>query len=92
LIPDRNKPLDQYNHQQQRKGGGNIMASSVLEVTGMSCSHCEHSVKTAAGSLAGVKEVKVELKTGQVTVEYDPAQVKLQAIREAIEDQGYDVK
>ncbi|HPF20806.1 MAG TPA: copper chaperone CopZ [Syntrophomonas sp.] len=68
------------------------MASSVLEVTGMSCSHCEHSVKTAAGSLAGVKEVKVELKTGQVTVEYDPAQVKLQAIREAIEDQGYDVK
>ena len=68
------------------------MANSILDVTGMSCSHCEHSVKTSVASLAGVSDVKVELKTGKVTVEYDPAKVDLKTIQDTIEDQGYDVK
>ncbi len=67
------------------------MASSVLDVTGMSCSHCEHSVKTAVASLTGVSNVQVELTTGKVTVEYDPAQVDMKTIQDAIEDQGYEV-
>lgn len=49
------------------------MANSVLDVKGMSCAHCEHSVKTSVGSLTGVSEVKVELKTGKITIEYNPA-------------------
>jgi copper chaperone len=69
-----------------------IMASSILDVKGMSCSHCEHSVKTAVGSLAGVSDVKVELKTGKVTVEFDPAKVDIKTIQDAIDDQGYEVK
>ena len=68
------------------------MASSILDVTGMSCSHCENSVKTSVGSLTGVSEVKVELKTGKVTVEYDPAKVDIKTIQDTIEDQGYEVK
>ena len=68
------------------------MENSTLDVKGMSCSHCEHSVKTSVSSLAGVKDVKVELKTGQVTVEYDPAKVDLKTIQDTIEDQGYEVK
>lgn len=68
------------------------MASSTIDVMGMSCSHCEHSVKTSVGALAGVSKVQVELKTGKVTVEYDPAQVDLKTIKDTIEDQGYDVK
>ena len=68
------------------------MENSTLDVKGMSCSHCEHSVKTSVSSLAGVKDVKVELKTGKVTVEYDPAKVDLKTIQDTIEDQGYEVK
>ena len=68
------------------------MANSILDVKGMSCSHCEHSVKTSVGSLTGVSEVKVELKTGKVTVEYDPAKVDIKTIQDTIEDQGYEVK
>ncbi len=68
------------------------MANSILDVAGMSCSHCEHSVKTAVGSLAGVSDVKIELKTGKVTVEYDPAKVDIKTIQDTIEEQGYEVK
>ncbi len=68
------------------------MANSILDVKGMSCGHCEHSVKTSVGSLTGVSEVKVELKTGKVTVEYDPAKVDIKTIQDTIEDQGYEVK
>lgn len=58
----------------------------------MSCAHCEKSVKSSVGSLAGVSDVKVELKTGQVSVEYDPVKVDIKTIRDTIEDQGFDVK
>lgn len=67
------------------------MTVAHLDVRGMSCGHCEHSVKTAVGSLPGVSSVQVELKTGKVTVEYDPDQVNLKVIKATIEDQGYDV-
>lgn len=68
------------------------MANAILNVKGMSCHHCEHSVKTSVGSLAGVKDVQVDLKTGKVKVEYDSAQVDLKTIQDTIEDQGYEVE
>ncbi|NLV20781.1 MAG: copper chaperone CopZ [Syntrophomonadaceae bacterium] len=68
------------------------MANAILNVKGMSCHHCEHSVKTSVGSLAGVKNVQVELKDGKVKIEYDSAQVDLKTIQYTIEDQGYEVE
>lgn len=63
----------------------------ILNVKGMSCGHCEARVKKAAGGLGGVSRVDVELKTGKVTVEFDPSVVGVGEIKEAIRDQGYDV-
>ncbi|MCX7746553.1 MAG: copper chaperone CopZ [Clostridia bacterium] len=70
------------------------MANEVktLNVEGMSCSHCENSVKKAVGALAGVGNVTVDLKAKKVTVEFDPEKVSAEAIKDTIEDQGYDVK
>lgn len=65
--------------------------TAVLNVNGMSCSHCEHAVKTAVGALKGVFGVSVDLKGKKVAVEFEPGRVTLGQIREAIEDQGYDV-
>ena len=64
----------------------------LLNVEGMSCSHCVNAVKNAAGGLDGVSEVEVDLKGQTVTVEYNADEVTLDSIKEAIEDQGYDVK
>jgi len=66
-------------------------AELVLNVNGMSCSHCEHAVKTAVGALDGVENVAVDLKGKKVTTQYDPSKVNPDQIRSAIEDQGYDV-
>lgn len=63
----------------------------VLNVEGMSCSHCEHAVKTAVGALDGVENVAVDLKGKKVTVTCDPGKVTPEQIKTAIEDQGYDV-
>jgi len=63
-----------------------------LTVNGMSCSHCENSVKKAVGALGGVDSVRVELADRKVYVEFDPDKVSLDAIIKAIEDQGYDVE
>jgi copper chaperone len=64
---------------------------TTLTVSGMSCSHCEASVKKAVGSLDGVDTVSVDLGEKKVTVEFDPDKVKIKQIEAAIEDQGYDV-
>ncbi|MFH5183534.1 copper ion binding protein [Paenibacillus sp. TAB 01] len=65
------------------------MQSITLKVEGMSCSHCVNSVEGAVNKLGAAG--KVDLNAGAVTVEYDEAIVTLNAIKEAIEEQGYDV-
>jgi copper chaperone len=67
------------------------MQTTILNVEGMSCSHCESAVKKAVGALAGVKNVSVDLSGKTVTIDYNSDQVSLEDIRLAIEDQGYDV-
>lgn len=62
-----------------------------IVVEGMSCSHCENSIKNAVGALNGVNKVAVDLNTKKVTIDFDPEKVTGKAILEAIEDQGYDV-
>ncbi|MFD1039671.1 copper chaperone CopZ [Virgibacillus byunsanensis] len=64
---------------------------TTLDVRGMTCGHCEKSVKDALEGLEGVNGVEVNLGTGKVDVTYDDAHVTVSDMREAIEDQGYDV-
>jgi copper chaperone len=64
---------------------------TVLNVEGMSCSHCVNAVNKAVGALDGVRGVMVDLKAKTVTVEYDDSKVTLENIKNEIEDQGYDV-
>ncbi|MBO9606818.1 MAG: heavy-metal-associated domain-containing protein [Paenibacillaceae bacterium] len=65
------------------------MKNVTLHVEGMSCGHCVHSVEGAVKE-AGASG-KVDLAGKSVAVEYDEAKVKLEAIKEAIEEQGYSV-
>ncbi len=62
-----------------------------LHVEGMSCSHCENRIKKVVGALNGVNSVSVDLNGKKVSVEHDPEKIAIDAIRAAIEDQGYDV-
>jgi copper chaperone len=63
----------------------------ILKVEGMSCSHCVNAVKSALTALEGVSGAEADLEGKTVTVEYNAEDVTLEAIVEAIEEEGYDV-
>ena len=65
------------------------MEKVTLNVEGMSCNHCVNSVENAVKVVGAAASVNLSAKT--VAVEYDQAKVSLAAIKQAIEDQGYDV-
>ncbi|MEB4859554.1 copper chaperone CopZ [Priestia megaterium] len=67
------------------------MEKVTLSVKGMSCGHCVKSVEGSVGELNGVQHVEVNLNEAKVTVEFDQNKVSLEAIKEAIDDQGYEV-
>ncbi|MBP2242467.1 copper chaperone [Cytobacillus eiseniae] len=68
------------------------MVKVTLNVAGMTCGHCVKAVEGSVGELAGVSKVQVHLETGTVDVEYRTDEVTVEQIKEAIDDQGYDVK
>ncbi|MFJ6412201.1 copper chaperone CopZ [Terribacillus saccharophilus] len=62
-----------------------------LQVNGMTCGHCEKAVKGALGELEGIQGVDVDLASGKVDIVYDDTLVTKNEMKEAIEEQGYDV-
>ncbi|REK71580.1 copper ion binding protein [Paenibacillus paeoniae] len=65
------------------------MANTVLKVEGMSCGHCVNAIEKALTEKGA--SAKVDLAGKNVTVEYDESKLSLEAIKEAIEEQGYDI-
>ena len=57
-----------------------------LNVTGMTCGHCQNAVKNALESVAGVQKAEVDLASGVACVEGDADVNKLVA---AVEEEGY---
>ncbi|CAK8583425.1 copper chaperone CopZ (plasmid) [Priestia megaterium] len=67
------------------------MEKVTLTVKGMSCGHCVKSIEGSVGELNGVQHVEVNLNEAKVSVEFDQNKVSLESIKEAIDDQGYEV-
>lgn len=68
-----------------------MITIKVLNVEGMSCSHCEKAVTNALNELSGVSDTKVDLKGKTATVTYDTELVTEADMKEAIEDAGYEI-
>ena len=62
------------------------MASNDYQVTGMTCGHCEMSIREEVGEVAGVTDIQVSAQTGKLVVTgngpIDDAEI-LQAVDEA---------
>ena len=67
------------------------MGQKTLDVQGMTCGHCKMSVEGALNELDGVSAAEVNLKSGKVDVTFDESKVNVDTLKEAVEDQGYDV-
>jgi copper chaperone len=65
------------------------MDNLILSVPGVTCEHCRTAIAKEVGTVTGVQSVEVDLEQKLVTVtgsELDDA-----AIRDAIDEAGYDV-
>ncbi|MFT3900146.1 MAG: heavy-metal-associated domain-containing protein [Gordonia sp. (in: high G+C Gram-positive bacteria)] len=64
------------------------MSTAKYTVTGMTCGHCETSVREEVGEIAGVTGVDVSAKSGELTVTAD-GPIDDQAVLAAVTEAGY---
>lgn len=67
------------------------MTTITLTVPDISCGHCKMSIEGAVSEMTGVGRVDVAIDARTVDLAFDDAAVSLDAIIEAIEEQGYQV-
>ena len=67
------------------------MSEATLDVPGIHCEHCQNSIEGALGDLQGVRSALVSVPERKVDVDYDESLVGLDAIRDTIIEQGYDL-
>ena len=64
----------------------------VIRIDGLHCHRCEEKIDRAVSALRGVREVEVDFATGQASVLYDPRQVKVRQLTDAVTSAGYRVE
>ncbi|MFE6662822.1 heavy-metal-associated domain-containing protein [Streptomyces sp. NPDC057697] len=64
--------------------------TTVYQVTGMTCGHCEGAVSEEISGIEGVTSVKAVASTGQVTV-ISAAPLTDDAVRAAVDEAGYEL-
>jgi copper ion binding protein len=67
-----------------------MSVETTYQVAGMSCEHCVRAVTGELGGLPGVRDIRIDLATGAVTVASD-APLALDDVRGAVEEAGYDL-
>lgn len=69
------------------------MSSTTYAVSGMTCEHCVHAVRTELTELAGVQDVRIELVPGgQSSVTVDSAQpLSRDEVAAAVDEAGYEL-
>ena len=68
-----------------------MTTTTTLSVPAIHCDNCKNSIEGALGGLAGVSTASVSVEEKTVTVGYDEGAVGLDAIKETIEEQGFDI-
>ena len=66
------------------------MSTATFTVVGMTCGHCVGSVTEEVTQVPGVRDVGVDLATGELTVTSD-AHLDREAVVAAVQEAGYQV-
>jgi copper chaperone len=68
------------------------MATATITVKGMTCGGCVNSVTKALKGVNGVQEANVDLAGQKATVTFDETKTNVEALKQAVEDAGYDAE
>ncbi|KAI9779066.1 MAG: hypothetical protein M1839_007732 [Geoglossum umbratile] len=66
------------------------MATTTLQVEGMTCGACTSAVEGGFKNVEGVGSVSVSLVMGRAVVVHDPEVISAERVREIIDDRGFD--
>lgn len=87
---DASKALRRNSANEPQYGQGSIhVTTAVLDVEGMSCGHCESSIRTTLEGLDGVAVVQADHAVGEVKVVYDGGIITRDSIEGSLEELGY---
>ncbi|WP_125106317.1 MULTISPECIES: heavy-metal-associated domain-containing protein [Gulosibacter] len=64
------------------------MTSNDYQVTGMTCGHCELSVREEVSEIPGIKDIQVSAQTGKLSVTAD-GDIDDAKVLAAVEEAGY---
>lgn len=67
---------------------GYVMAANEYQVTGMTCGHCEMSVREEVSEIAGVEDIQVSAQTGRLVVTAE-GEIDDTKVLGAVEEAGY---
>ncbi|AEB30572.1 copper transporter ATPase [Carnobacterium sp. 17-4] len=59
-------------------------------IEGMTCASCAQTIEKATGKLPGVANVSVNLATEKMSIQYDPDQLGVADITNAVKESGYE--
>ena len=68
------------------------MATTTLKVEGMTCGACTSAVESAFKNVDGAGNVSVSLVMERAVVQHDPKKLSPEAIKDMIEDRGFDAE
>lgn len=71
------------------KKGAPTMSTTEYQVSGMSCGHCEGSIRTEVSQIPGVTETEVSAATGRLSVTAERL-VDDAAVIAAVDEAGYE--
>ncbi|MEH6938697.1 cation transporter [Bacillus sp. JJ664] len=63
---------------------------TILKVNGMTCGHCKAAVTKAVESVSDTNNIIVSLENKEVSFKHVDTET-VEKVKEAIEDQGYDI-
>ncbi|MGO1544475.1 MAG: heavy-metal-associated domain-containing protein [Gulosibacter sp.] len=66
------------------------MTTTTYQITGMTCGHCEMSVREEIGEINGVTSVAASHEHGTAIVE-SATSLDVSAVRAAVEEAGYEL-
>ncbi len=65
------------------------MTTTEYRVTGMSCAHCEASIREEVGKIAGVQHIEVSAGDGRLVITADTPPTDNDVLT-AVDEAGYD--
>jgi len=68
------------------------MATATLKIQGMTCGHCERTVREVLEGAPGVRSARVDLAGGRAVVEYDESRTNPQELAALVTEEGYEAE